>query len=119
VTFRQVPHVGPTHAIAVTARDGARLVFGADHGPSDALVGFAAGADLLLLEATLDRPEPDGARVHLTPAEAGEHAARAGARRLLLVHRSDELDGPWAVEEAARAFGGPVEIARQGARLSL
>ena len=61
---------------------------------------FAAGTDLLLIEATLPRPERDGERGHLTPAEAGEHGARAGAKRLVLTHFSDELDVEWARAEA-------------------
>ena len=48
-------------------------------------------------------------------AEAGELARAAGARRVVLVHISDELDWEWARREAARAFGGPVEVAREGA----
>ena len=121
VGFQAVPHVGPTFAVAVGTPDAgsARLVFGADHGPSAGLVEFAAGSDLLLLEATLDRPEPDGQRVHLTPAEAGEHAARAGVRRLVLTHRSDELDAGAAVAAAAERFTGPVELARPGAVFDL
>ncbi len=114
VSFQPVPHVGPTFAVAVQAGP-ARLVFGADHGPSGGLVEFARGAGLLLLEATLDRPEADGQRVHLTPREAGEHAARAGARHLVLTHRSDELDDGAALAAASEAFGGPVELARPGA----
>ena len=44
-----------------------------------------------MIEATLPRPEREGPRGHLTPGEAGEHGARAGARRLVLTHFSDEL----------------------------
>jgi ribonuclease BN (tRNA processing enzyme) len=33
----------------------------------------------------------------------------------VLTHISDELDSDWAVDEASRAFGGPVEVAREGA----
>ena len=54
-------------------------------------------------------------RGHLTAAEAGEHGRRAGARRLVLTHLTDELDAARAEEEAERTFGGPVEIAREGA----
>ena len=41
-------------------------------------------------------------RGHLTPAEAGEHAPRAGVKRVLLTHVSDELDELWARSEAER-----------------
>ena len=42
----------------------------------------------------------------LTPEEAGEHAKRAGARRVVITHISDELGDDWAREEAERGFGG-------------
>ena len=48
-------------------------------------------------------------------SEAGGHARGAAAKRLLLVHISDELDANWARDEAAEAFGGPVEVATEGA----
>ena len=51
----------------------------------------------------------------MTAAEAGEHGRRAGARRLVLTHVSDELDSGRVRAEAERAFGGPVELAREGA----
>ena len=51
----------------------------------------------------------------MTPAEAGEHARRAGARRVLLTHFSDELGEDWARTEAEKTFGGAVEVAREGA----
>jgi hypothetical protein len=33
----------------------------------------------------------------------------------VLVHISDELDPAWAKREAEEAFGGPVEVAVEGA----
>ena len=79
------------------------------------LCTFARQTDLLLIEATLPRPERTGMRGHLTPAEAGEHGRRAGAHRLVITHLSDELDADWAKAEAEREFGGPVEVAHEGA----
>jgi ribonuclease BN (tRNA processing enzyme) len=116
--FQPVPHFLPTHAIEVA--DGAqRLTYSADSSPSDDLCAFARETDLLLIEATLPRPEREGPRGHLTPGEAGEHGRRAGARRLVLTHMSDELDADWARREAERGFGGPVEIACEGAVYTL
>ncbi len=114
VSFQPVPHFLPTQAVAIAA-DSRRLTYSADSSPSDELCTFAQDTDLLLIEATLPRPERAGPRGHLTPAEAGEHGRRAGARRLVLTHISDELDADWARREAERSFGGPVEIAREGA----
>jgi hypothetical protein len=33
----------------------------------------------------------------------------------VLVHISDELDADWARREAEESFGGPVEVAAEGA----
>ena len=112
--FRGVPHFLPTHAVELREGD-ARFTYSADSSPSDDLCDFATGTDLLLIEATLPRPEREGPRGHLTPGEAGEHGRRAGARRLVLTHFSDELDADWARREAEEAFGGPVDIAHEGA----
>ena len=92
-----------------------RIVYGADSSPTEALAEFARDADLMLVEATLPRPERTGMRGHLTAEEAGGHARGAGAKRLVLVHISDELDADAARDAAAESFGGPVEVAREGA----
>ena len=119
--FHRVDHFVECFAIEITSETSrGRFVFGADTGPSDALVAFAQGADVLMVEATLPRPEREGPRGHLTPAEAGEHARRAGAASLVLTHISDELDVDWALREAQAAFGGgPVSVAREGAVFEL
>jgi ribonuclease BN (tRNA processing enzyme) len=116
VTFQEVPHYTETFAMRVSSQNGSgEIVYGADSRPTDALTRFATDAELLLVEATLPRPERTGERGHLTPAEAGEHARAAGAKRLVLVHISDELDADWARQEAEQAFAGPVEVASEGA----
>jgi len=117
VRFQEVPHFTQTHAVELreNGQSGKRFTFGADCRPSDDLIDFAHGTDLLIIEATLPRPEREGIRGHLTPAEAGDHGRRAEARRLVLTHISDELDAGWAQEEAERTFGGSVEVAREGA----
>ncbi|MGH2906553.1 MAG: MBL fold metallo-hydrolase [Solirubrobacterales bacterium] len=114
VEFQPVPHYIDTWAMRFTDEDGNRFVFGADCRPNDAIVDFAAEADLLMLESTLPRPERSGMRGHLTPEEAGDHANRAGAKRLVLTHISDELDQLWAKSEAEDSYGGPVAIAGEG-----
>ena len=114
--FREVPHFTTTFAIDFTSTTGGgRFTYSADCRPGEDLVEIARGTDLLFVEATLPRPERTGIRGHLTPAEAGEHARRAGASRVVLTHISDELDPEWAREEGSAAFGSPVEIAHEGA----
>ena len=114
VRFCEVPHYTRTFAVELSA-GGGRFTFSADCAPNEQLVQFAQETDLLLIEATLPRPERTGKRGHLTPGEAGEHGRLAHARRLVLTHFSDELDPEWARAEAEAAFGGPVELAHGGA----
>ena len=114
--FHEVPHFTETFAVNITAAGGEkRLTFGADCRPGEEIVEAARDTDLLIIEATLPRPERTGQRGHLTPGEAGEHAKLAGAKRVVLTHISDELDADWAREQATDAFGGPVEVASGGA----
>jgi ribonuclease BN (tRNA processing enzyme) len=114
--FQEVPHFTTTYAIDFSsANGGGRFTYGADCRPAEELVQIARGTDLLMVEATLPRPERSGVRGHMTPAEAGAHGRRAGAHRVVLTHISDELDQDWAREEGSGAFGAPVDIAREGA----
>jgi len=113
-SFSEVPHYVLTHAVDLVSDSGGRFTFGADCRPCEELVEAARGTDLLLVEATLPRPERTGIRGHLTPEEAGDHGRRAGARRVVLTHVSDELDADWVREQGSIGFGAPVEVARAG-----
>lgn len=114
VTMARTNH--PIECWALRVEAGGRvLTYSGDTGLSEALVELAAGADLLLCEASfLDGPDnPPG--VHLSAREAGEHAARAGAKRLLLTH----LVSAWGDEqatlaEATAAYDGELALARAG-----
>lgn len=105
LTFRRARHYVPAWSLSVTDDRGRRLAYLGDTGPSDALVDFAAGADLAVLEATLgSADEDDVERGHLTAGEAIDMARRAGARRALLVHypsaRRAEVAGLCAADGA-------------------
>jgi ribonuclease BN (tRNA processing enzyme) len=113
-SFCEVPHYLATYAVEL-ASNGSRFTFSADCSPNDQLVRFAQDTDVLMIEATLPRPERTGVRGHLTAREAGEHGKLAGARRLVLTHYSDELDPELTRAEATDSYGGPVELAREGA----
>jgi ribonuclease BN (tRNA processing enzyme) len=117
VRFREVPHYVRTHAVRVSAPGSAagEVTFGADCGPNDALPRFAAGSDLMVVEATLREPDVSRPRGHLTAREAGEHGRAAGARRLVLTHFSDELDPGWVRAEGEDGYEAAVELAAEGA----
>jgi ribonuclease BN (tRNA processing enzyme) len=114
IRFCEVPHYTVTYAVELSS-NGSRFTFGADCSPNQQLVQFAQDTDVLMIEATLPRPERTGVRGHLTPGEAGEHGRLAGARRLVLTHYSDEMDREWARAQAVGSYGGPVELAQEGA----
>lgn len=117
VTFRQVQHYVPSFAMRVNS--GRVLVFSGDAGPCDALVEHARDADVLLCEAAIrttdhDDPRPDR-RGHMTPGEAGQVAARAGVKRLVLTHyRWGNGEEREVADEARAHFDGPIEVAREG-----
>ncbi|MES2209089.1 MAG: MBL fold metallo-hydrolase [Chloroflexota bacterium] len=78
--------------------------YAGDMGPSDDIVELARGAELLILEATLDTNEFDDLkRGHLTAEEAVDHALRAGVPRTILVHYPIER------LEAIRAICAPTD----------
>jgi len=116
IRFHEVPHFTETFAVDIASRNGGgRFTFGADCSPTERLVEIAKDTDLLLIEATLPRPERTGTRGHLTPEEAGEHGREAGAKRVVITHISDELDEDDARRRASEAFGAPVDVASEGA----
>jgi ribonuclease BN (tRNA processing enzyme) len=78
------------------------LAYSADSAPSEQLVEMARGADLFLCEATLIDSDADSLpRGHLSADEAVAAFEAAGARRLLLTHRPEELPLDASLEQAA------------------
>ncbi len=100
---------------------GKSIVVSGDTRPTPNLVKFAKGADVLILEAYLpehflrvDTPEVAARlmRYHTSAEEAGEIAAQAGVKTLVLTHLV-----PAGAEEtfrtrAAKAFGGTIIVGR-------
>jgi len=110
------PHTSESVALAVTAPEG-RLVYTGDTGPSDELAAWAKDCSLLLAECSL--PDGHGVEGHLTPTSAGELAAAAAARRLVLTHfypPTEQVDVRAAV--AAR-YRGAVALAADGDRFEI
>lgn len=114
LAFAGTAHQTPTLAVSLAA-NGRRLVYSGDTGPGGGLPALAAGADLLLCEATLEGESGAGAwPYHLSAAGAGALARDARVGRLLLTHLAPMLDPARSTAEAAESFGGPVEWAAPG-----
>lgn len=88
-------------------RSGRKIVYTGDTRPFEGFVEFAAGADLLIHDATLDddlaeKAEEDG---HSTPSQAAENAKKAKATLLVLTHISARYDdASLIVEQAQKIF---------------
>jgi ribonuclease BN (tRNA processing enzyme) len=86
-----VGHYVPAWSMDIQGPDGERIVYAGDMGPSETVVELARGADLLVLEATLESSKyDDERRGHLTAEEAVDHVVRSGVPRGLLVHYPSE-----------------------------
>jgi hypothetical protein len=80
-----VGHYVPAWSMDIHGPGGERIVYAGDMGPSDAVVELARGADLLILEATLETSAyDDERRGHMTAEEAVDHVIRSGFRGLLV-----------------------------------
>lgn len=108
-----VNHPVPTRAIRLE-HGGASLVYSGDTGPSVELVELARGADVLLCEAAWGGSAPGRPDVHLTGAQAGQHATDAGVARLLITHVPPWESIAQAVDGASTTFDGPIEAVMAG-----
>lgn len=123
MTLTAVPVHHPVPAVGIRVEgpaedDPVRRVVLAYTGDTDScagLVRLADGADLLLAEAAFVEGRDDAVRgIHLTGRRAGEAAAEAGARALMLTHIPAWNDPETSVAEARAVYAGPVDVARPG-----
>jgi ribonuclease BN (tRNA processing enzyme) len=91
------------------------LAYSGDTDSCQGLEDAAKEADLFLCEAAFEEGRDDGIQgVHLTGKRAGEAAAAAGARRLLLTHIPVWTSQTKIMAEARPEFDGDVAVAVAG-----
>ncbi len=105
-------------------RPGQRFAFIMDTRLCDAVFELADQADMLVCESTFAQADASLAREygHLTAGQAGQVAAQARARLLVLTHFSQRYDADGQqrmADEAAAAFGGEVVLARDLDRIGV
>lgn len=108
VSLFEAHHVVETLAARVHA-GGRTVAFSGDSAPTPQVVACARDADLFLCDSSwleADGPHPDG--VHMTGAQAGEQAAQAGARTLLVTHVFPTNDPEEVAAEARTRYDGTV-----------
>ena len=127
VTAFVVDHRPVRDAFGYRFESGGRtIVVSGDTRPTENLVRYARGADILVLEAYLpehfdkvDSPEV-AARLksyHTSAEEAGEIAARAGVHTLVLTHLIPANAEETFRERAARKFKGEIVVGRDLLRI--
>ena len=114
VEAHEVVHPVAAYALKVTA-GGRTLVYSGDTAACPALDEVAADAHLLLAEASFVSGADNPPDLHMTGADCGRTASKAGVERLVLTHIPPWYDPAVAEAEARREWSGPIDLARAGA----
>jgi ribonuclease BN (tRNA processing enzyme) len=114
VTAFEMTHIGVYSLGYRIEVNGHTLAYTGDTGPCDEAIELARGSDLFLCEATYQDPM-DHTFFHLSAEQAAEIAAQAEVRRLVLTHLTPALDPGVSLEQAARVFDGPIDVATRDA----
>ncbi|MHB9095452.1 MAG: MBL fold metallo-hydrolase [Eubacteriales bacterium] len=113
LSFARTDHPLPAYAVKVTG--GGELFYSADTLWCEYLPGFAKGADVALCEASVIEEDREYTSVgHLTAAQAGVLARKAGVPRLVVTHFWPEYNLETIKAEAESGYGRPVTIAGEG-----
>lgn len=114
IGLHEMRHAMPNCGVRVESARGS-LAYTGDTGVTDNLVTLAEGVDLFLAEASLIETDT-GDHGHLSAADAGRAARRAGVGRLVLTHLPSAEPSFRAARaaEAALEFDGPVLLAAPG-----
>ncbi len=115
VTALASDHIGDSMGLHVAHADGTSGVLGytSDTAPGPRAATIAAGADVLLAEATLPGAYA-GRAPHLTPAQAAAIARDAGVRTLVLTHLWATADRDALLAEARAEWDGDIRLAEAG-----
>jgi ribonuclease BN (tRNA processing enzyme) len=113
VTARRVAHPVTAYALRIEA-GGRTLAYSGDTGVCEGLDTTARDSDLFLCEASFVDGDENPPDLHLTGTEAGDTAARAGTRRLLLTHVPPWHDPQVMVAEARSVYDGALDLATPG-----
>ena len=113
LTAMAMSHSVETYGVRAVA--GAEIVaYSADSGPCEALSLLAADAGLFICEAAWKEWPENALPIHMTPELAGEWAAQAGAKQLVLTHLRAPTVPEVAQERAGATYGGEVSLAQEG-----
>jgi ribonuclease BN (tRNA processing enzyme) len=104
-----VQHNEESIAFRIISTDGFSAVYTGDTDYSETIVDLAKDADLLICECAL--PDKHKVKGHLTPSLAGDLAAKAGVRKLVLTHFYPECEKEDIEAECRKTYAGPLILA--------
>lgn len=113
VSFCETVH--PVYCLALKfSSNGKSAVFTADTAWKDELVDFSAGADFIAAESNLYEKYVGIIQGHMSGGQAGELAAKAGVKRMVLTHLPQYGNLQEILESAKNNFSGDIEFAEIG-----
>ncbi|MGD9183472.1 MAG: MBL fold metallo-hydrolase, partial [Desulfobacterales bacterium] len=117
VNTAPVQHNEESIAFRIISNDGFSAVYTGDTDYSETIIDLAKEADLLICECAF----PDKLRVkgHLTPSLAGDLAAKAGVRKLVLTHFYPQCDKEDIAAECRQTYAGPLILAEDLMKINI
>ncbi len=110
ITTHKVRHSSTTRSIAYRIEHKNKIfVYSGDTEYCDEIIEIARNADALLIECSF--PDNKNADGHLTPSLAGEIAARANAKKLILTHFYPEVLKTNIKKQCRKEFKGKIVLA--------
>ncbi len=110
VSTCQVNHTDSSIAYRIEDKKGKSIVYTGDTAWCEDLIPFTEDADLLITECSL--PENLNIEGHLSPAQAGQLAASAGVKKLILVHFYPEVLSTDIAGECRKHYKGDMILGR-------
>ncbi|MBL8100591.1 MAG: MBL fold metallo-hydrolase [Anaerolineales bacterium] len=102
-----VHHMIPNIGLRIKFANQKVMAYSCDTEPCDEVVRLSTDVDMLIHEATGESPG------HSSAKQAGEIGAKAGAKKMLLIHYpTGRFERSDLVEKAKSAFDGEVELAK-------
>ena len=108
--YTKVYHKPESLAYRLTDKAGFSVVYSGDTDFCASLIDLSRETDILICESAF----PDGKKVsgHLTPSIAGEIAAKAHVKKLVLTHFYPECDDFDIRAQCRKTFAGPLVLAQ-------
>ncbi|HCJ67393.1 MAG TPA: hypothetical protein DHV62_08760 [Elusimicrobia bacterium] len=117
ISFQPVEHTEESIGYRVTLKNGKAFVYSGDTGYSRGIVNLANNADLLLLECAF--PEEYKKEDHLTPSLAGQIAAEAKVKKLVLTHFYPLFQGINIYDRCRKYYSGEIVIGEDLMRFTI